>query len=65
MNMYRTDILSEVLLGVAFRLWPYGKNRSLKRMFGHNKEKETAENCIMTSFIICILREILLERSDQ
>jgi hypothetical protein len=43
------------------------ENKVLRRIFGHKrrKQQEAGENCITSSFIICIPRKILLERSNE
>jgi len=37
------------------------ENRALRRIFGTRKWRKAAENCIMKSFIICTLHQILLQ----
>jgi hypothetical protein len=34
------------------------ENRVLMRRFGPKRDEVTGENCIMRSFIICILRQV-------
>jgi hypothetical protein len=37
------------------------ENRVLRRIFGLKRDGLTGENCIMKSFMICTLRQVLLE----
>jgi hypothetical protein len=41
------------------------ENRALSRIFGPKRDEVIGENCIVRSFMTCILRQIKLESSRQ
>jgi hypothetical protein len=41
------------------------ENRVLRRIFGPKRKKDHGENCIMMSFIACILHRIFLGGLNQ
>jgi hypothetical protein len=68
-RIYKTTILPVVLYGCEtwsltlreeHRLEVF-ENRVLRRIFGPKTDEVTGENCIMRSFMICTLRQVLLE----
>jgi hypothetical protein len=75
MRIYKTMILPVVLYGreawsltlrEGHRLRVF-ENKVLRRIFGPKRDEVNGggENCIMTRFVICTLRQVLLEYSSQ
>jgi hypothetical protein len=68
MRIYKTIILPVILYGCEtwsltlreeYRLRVF-ENKVLRRIFGPKRDevREGGENCIMRSFVICILRQV-------
>jgi len=41
------------------------ENRVLRRIFGPNMEEVAGEDCLMRSFVTCMLHQILLGESNR